>query len=285
MFARRFAREITALVALPFVIAIIGWGPLWLYTALIVIALTLALWEFLALGQTKGYPVQKIASILLLFVLLWTFLDDRVSVEVGVFAILLVIPALYVFARTPIEEALPASAVCALGTLYVGMLGGALLRLRIDFSRDAIREDGSLDIGAKLIFFLLVAVWASDSGAYYVGKRFGRHRLSPRVSPKKTIEGGVGGFVTSLIAAGIVHATFFPEFPLHHALIAAGLLCVGGIIGDLAESLWKRSADVKDSGVLIPGHGGFLDRIDSILFTAPILYAYWFALNEGWPQR
>ncbi len=110
-----------------------------------------------------------------------------------------------------------------------------------------------------------------------------RHRLSPRVSPKKTIEGGIGGLATSLLAAAIVHFTFFPEFPLMHALLAALLLSIAGVVGDLAESMWKRSAAVKDSGVLIPGHGGFLDRVDSILFTAPILYAYWFVLNEPWP--
>lgn len=265
----RFARELTALVGTPVVVAIIGWAPVQVYIAMIVVATALALWEFTALGEKKGYPVQKTISILLMLGLLWTFIDPAISVEIGVFAVLLVIPAVYVFARTPLEEALPASAVCVLGTLYVGMLGGALIRLRVDFPL----------VGAKLVFFLLIAVWASDAGAYYVGRRFGRRRLSPRVSPKKTIEGGIGGLVTSVLAAAVVHYTFFPEFPLLHAAAAALLLSVAGMIGDLAESMWKRSADVKDSGVLIPGHGGFLDRIDSILFTAPILYTYWSLLT------
>jgi phosphatidate cytidylyltransferase len=268
---RRFTRELTALIAAPIVIGIIGWAPVWAYVALVTVAMALALWEFVALGARKGYPVQQVISVLLMLLLVWTFLDPKVSVELGVFAILLIIPASYVFARSPLEEALPASAVCVLATLYVGMLGGALIRLRTDFE----------GVGPELVFFLLIAVWASDAGAYYVGRRFGRRRLSPRVSPKKTIEGGLGGVATSLLAAAIVHFTFFPEFPLIHALIAALLLSVAGVVGDLAESMWKRSADVKDSGVLIPGHGGFLDRIDSILFTAPILYAYWFVLTEG----
>jgi phosphatidate cytidylyltransferase len=270
---RRYARELTALIAAPFVIAIIGWAPVWAYVALITLALALALWEFVALGARKGYPVQQVISVLLMLLLVWTFLDRKVSVEIGVFAILLVIPAAYVFAKSPLEEALPASAVCVLATLYVGMLGGALIRLRTDFD----------DVGSKLVFFLLIAVWASDAGAYYVGKRFGRHRLSPRVSPKKTIEGGLGGIVTSLLAAVGVHLTFFPEFPLGHALVAAFCLSIAGVVGDLAESMWKRSAAVKDSGAFLPGHGGFLDRIDSILFTAPILYAYWYLLRNPWP--
>lgn len=268
----RWAREISALVLAPIVVGIIGWAPVWAYVALIAVTIVIALWEFLTFGEKKGYPVQKSLSVVLLLILLWTFLEPRLSVEVGVFAILLAIPAAYVFARTPLEEALPASAVCALGTLYVGMLGGALVRLRTDFP----------DVGAKLVFFLLIAIWASDSGAYYVGRKLGKRRLSPRVSPKKTIEGGIGGILAAMLGATIVHFTFFPEFPLVHALAAALLLSIAGVIGDLAESMWKRSAAVKDSGGLIPGHGGFLDRIDSVLFTAPILYAYWFLLTEPW---
>ncbi|HEY0591482.1 MAG TPA: phosphatidate cytidylyltransferase [Thermoanaerobaculia bacterium] len=268
----RFARELTTIVAAPVVVAIIGWAPVWAYVALITVALSLALWEFIALGARKGYPVQQVISILLMLLLVWTFLDREISVEIGVFAILLAIPASYVFAKSPLEEALPATAVCVLATLYVGMLGGALIRLRTDFE----------GVGPQLVFFLLITVWAADAGAYYVGRKFGKHRLSPRVSPKKSVEGLVGGVATSLLAAAVVHFTFFPELPLLHAIGAAFILSIMGVIGDLAESMWKRSAAVKDSGALIPGHGGFLDRVDSILFTAPILYAYWYLLNNPW---
>ena len=154
-----------------------------------------------------------------------------------------------------------------MATLYVGMLGGSLVRLHNDFPE-----------GPRLIFFLLLVVWLGDAGAYYCGKTFGRHKLSPRISPKKTIEGGIGGAATSVITAIVIHFTFFKTFPLLHAIIAGVLLSVTGIIGDLAESMWKRSAAVKDSGTLIPGHGGFLDRFDSIFYTAPILYSYWFLI-------
>ena len=157
-----------------------------------------------------------------------------------------------------------------LATTYVGLLCGSLIRLRNDFP-----------VGWKLVFFLLLVVWLGDSGAYYVGKKFGKHKLSPRISPKKTIEGLAGGITTSIIAAIVIHFTFFPEFPLHHAIIAGVILSFAGVVGDLAESMWKRSADVKDSGTLLPGHGGFLDRFDSILFTAPILYCYWTLIVHG----
>jgi len=267
---RRFARELTAAVGLPILIGIVGWGPDWTHIALVAITSGLSLWEFLVFGEKKGYPVQKVVSLLLFALLLSAFIVPQVSVEVAVFAILLVIPAVYVFSKGSLEAALPGSAVCVLATLYIGMLSGALLRLRLDF-----------EVGWKLVFFLLLVVWAGDAGAYYVGKTFGKHRLSPRVSPKKTIEGGMGGVLTALLAATIITQTFFREFPLGHALIAAAILSVSGVVGDLAESLWKRSADVKDSGTLIPGHGGFLDRLDSIFFTAPILYSYWWVLTRS----
>lgn len=264
----RFARELTTLVAAPVLIWIIGWAPDSIYIALISLVCALALFEFLVLGERKGYPVQKLLSIALLFVLLSAFVIAEISVELGVVAILLLLPAYYVFSGYALEESLPGSAVCVLGTLYVGMLGGALLRLRLDFGEQ----------GPKLIFFLLFVVWSADAGAYYVGRQFGRTKLSPRISPKKTVEGLVGGVIWSVVFATVVHFTFFREFPLLHAVVAAGCLAMAGVVGDLAESMWKRSADVKDSGTLIPGHGGFLDRSDSILFTAPILYGYWYLL-------
>lgn len=265
----RFQRELTSVVALPLLIWIVGWASDAIYIGLIVLISIVALYEFLTLGERKGYPVHKIFSIVLMLFLLSTFLLTQLSVEIGVFAVLLFIPAAYVFGRSSVEAGLPASAVCVLGTLYVGMLAGALLRLRLDFPE-----------GAKLIFFLLIVVWTCDAGAYYVGKQIGKHALSPRVSPKKTIEGLLGGIFFSIVAATVIHFTFFSTFPLLHAIIAAILLSIAGVIGDLAESLWKRSAAVKDSGTLIPGHGGLLDRLDSILFTAPILYTYWFMLTQ-----
>jgi phosphatidate cytidylyltransferase len=203
----------------------------------------------------------------MLFILA-AFVLEPVSVEMGVFAALLLIPGSYVVMSSDLDDALPSSAVAVLATLYVGMLGGSLIRLRTDFPAD----------GPHLVFFLLIVVWIGDAGAYYFGRAFGKHKLSPRISPKKTIEGGIGGVLTSVVAAVAIHFTFFPHMPLLHAILAGVVLSICGVIGDLAESMWKRSAAVKDSGTLIPGHGGFLDRFDSIFFTAPILYAYWFLI-------
>ncbi len=189
----------------------------------------------------------------------------------GVFVTLLVLPASYVFTSHELDEALPSSAIAVMATLYVGMLGGSLIRLHQDFPQD----------GPHLVFFLLLVVWLGDAGAYYVGKNFGNRRLSPRISPKKSVEGLIGGVLSSTIAAVVIHFTFFPRFPLLHAAIAGAVLSLAGVVGDLAESMWKRSAAVKDSGTLIPGHGGFLDRFDSIFYTTPLLYVYWVLIQNG----
>jgi phosphatidate cytidylyltransferase len=266
----RFSREITAAIGAPIIIWIIGWSHEYVFDAAIALICILAMYEFLALGKAKGYELPVPLCIAIMLILIAAFVIEHLSVELGMFAALLFIPASYVFGKKPLENALPSSAVAVLATTYVGMLGGSLIRLRNDFP-----------VGWKLVFFLLLVVWLGDSGAYYVGRQFGKHKLSPLISPKKTVEGLLGGMGASIIAALVIHFTFFPEFPLLHAVIAGVLLSVAGVIGDLAESMWKRSADVKDSGTLLPGHGGFLDRFDSILFTAPILYCYWTLIVHG----
>ncbi|HEY8713134.1 MAG TPA: phosphatidate cytidylyltransferase [Thermoanaerobaculia bacterium] len=266
----RFARELTALAGIPVAVWIVGWSHPYVFDATIALVCVLALYEFLALGTRKGYDMPIVLCMLVMLFIIAAFILEQVSVELGMFVTLLVIPASYVFGKSSVEDALPSSAIAVLATMYVGMLGGSLIRLRSDF--------GPV-IGPNLIYFLLLVVWLGDAGAYYVGKRFGKHKLSPRISPKKTVEGLIGGIIMSVITAVVIHLTFFPQIQLVHAMIVGIVLSITGVIGDLAESLWKRSAAVKDSGTLLPGHGGFLDRFDSILFTAPILYVYW-ALSQ-----
>lgn len=266
----RYSREITAAIGSPIVIWLIGWSHPYVFDVVIAIVAVLAMMEFLALGRAKGYELPTVLCSIIMLVIISAFVLEPISVEFGMFAALLIIPGSYVFSRRSLEDSLPSSAIAVLATTYVGMLGGSLIRLRNDFPE-----------GWKLVFFLLLVVWLGDSGAYYFGKSFGKHKLSPRISPKKTIEGLIGGITTSIVAAIVIHFTFFPTFPLVHAIICGVILSFAGVVGDLAESMWKRSADVKDSGTLLPGHGGFLDRFDSILFTAPILYSYWTLIVHG----
>ena len=266
----RYTREVTALVLAPIGIYITIWGHAYLFDATVAIIASLALYEFLILGRLKGYDIPIVICVLLMLFINAAFVLEPISVEMGVFLTLLIIPASYVFLKGNLEQSLPSSAIAVMATLYVGMLGGSLIRLRNDFA-----------VGPRLVLFLLMVVWLGDAGAYYVGKRFGRRKLSPQISPKKTVEGFIGGVLVSVLTAVTVHFTFLQEMPLGHAIGAGALLSIAGVIGDLAESMWKRSAAVKDSGTLIPGHGGFLDRFDSVFYTAPILYVYWVLIQNG----
>ncbi len=123
---------------------------------------------------------------------------------------------------------------------------------------------------ARHVFCLIVLVWAADTGAYFAGKNFGRHKLAPGISPGKTWEGWAGGALLAL-ATGWAFGQFVPDIPLTHRLVAAGVVAVFGPLGDLAESMLKRSAGVKDSGTFLPGHGGLLDRFDAFLLVLPVL--------------
>ncbi|MFD1467566.1 phosphatidate cytidylyltransferase [Hymenobacter caeli] len=123
---------------------------------------------------------------------------------------------------------------------------------------------------ARHVFCLIVLVWAADTGAYFAGKNFGRHKLAPSISPGKTWEGWAGGALLALVT-GWAFGQFVPDIPLTHRLVAAGVVAVFGPLGDLAESMLKRSAGVKDSGTFLPGHGGLLDRFDAFLLVLPVL--------------
>jgi phosphatidate cytidylyltransferase len=147
-----------------------------------------------------------------------------------------------------------------LGTLYVGVLLAMLPLIR------------RLDGGLGWIFVLLAASWLGDTGAYFAGRALGRHKLAPVLSPKKTWEGAIGGFVTSMAGAVLFGWIFGLELPWWGMALLGGVLDVFGVLGDLAESLLKRAFGVKDSGGILPGHGGILDRVDSVIFAGPVLY-------------
>jgi len=148
-----------------------------------------------------------------------------------------------------------------LGALWVGLL--AYLPLLRD-----------LDQGLAWVFTVLVISWCGDTGGYFAGKYFGKHKLYPIISPKKTWEGVVGGMVLATAGLFVVRTVALPVLTVVDVLVLGPVLCLAGVIGDLSESMLKRALGVKDSGWILPGHGGLLDRIDSVLFVAPLLYAY-----------
>ena len=160
-----------------------------------------------------------------------------------------------------------------LGMIYVGLTFSHLLLLRfIDVSTAIVTPFGMLQTGAAYLWLPFIGTWASDTLAFFVGSHYGRHKLCPAVSPGKTIEGAVGGLVGSII--GVATAVTLFHMPLFHGIIIGILVGIIAPFGDLVESAMKRFAGVKDSGRLLPGHGGVLDRFDSILFAVPIVYYY-----------
>jgi phosphatidate cytidylyltransferase len=169
---------------------------------------------------------------------------------------------LFLFRIRDITTAARDIAYAVLGFIYIPFLLMHLVMLR------------QTAYGWQWLLVIMLIVMTNDSAAYYTGCAFGRHRLYPLVSPKKSIEGALGGVVGSICGTLLAKYTFFPQLPLADALITAVAIGVLGQTGDLFESLLKRSFGVKDSGSIIPGHGGVLDRLDSIIFAAPAMYYY-----------
>lgn len=264
-------RIIPALIFVPlFYILVRHVAPAALFLLVLAVA-GLAFREFILL--VSGASVERCtlyagwgAIVMVLMSLQWPeLLSIQIALLLGVIAI--VSANLLLSARPASETALPAMAG-GFGLLYIGFTLGHVLSIRL------------LAEGEWLVFFLIFVTWAGDTGAYYAGKLWGKRLLAPALSPKKTVEGLAGGLLLATACAGIAHFWFLPILPLTDCLLNGVLLTLAGLVGDLSESMFKRYAGVKDSGNLIPGHGGFLDRIDSLLLTAPTFY-YYMALVKG----
>ena len=254
-------RLLSAIIVLPLLILFILKANVLLFGCFIALISCVGLFEFysMALPERKSERVLAIAAGGLLPLTLLA--DGTHSLFVAAVALLFLLSALvFLFRINDITKVAGELALLLTGFLYVPFLLGHFILLR------------QSPHGISWIFLLLIIVMCGDTFAFYVGTSFGKRRLYPVVSPKKSIEGSLGGLVGSVVGALVVKSTFFPELPLGACLSTAVLLGVLGQLGDLFESLLKRSFGVKDSGVIIPGHGGILDRLDSLLFAAPAAY-------------
>jgi phosphatidate cytidylyltransferase len=270
----KYQRELTAAVLIPAVLAVLIAAPTWAWALLVAAASSVALLEFYAILEAAGWVVPKNAGLLLFLGLLAAAHLASVTALVALCAAaLLALPTLVLFSSPPEAILLPSSAGSVFATLYVAGGGAAMIGLRA--------------LGWKPVIFLLAIVWASDSAAYYVGRKWGKRKLAPVVSPKKTWAGLFGQLGAGLafgLTAGLVIA---PERGPFGALVGAGMgLLVSGaaVVGDLVESAFKRSAAVKDSGGLLPGHGGLLDRLDSLLYASPVVLLVLTLAPEALPK-
>jgi phosphatidate cytidylyltransferase len=278
-------RVATAVVLIPFVVGLV----LYASTAVVAVALAavivLAMIEYFAMGDAIGHRAYRvwtlICAILLVYVRwaavaaeslrvpsLW--IPARYILPPGaahgtddvLILFVLGIAALTLATRRPLVESLAAAGMSSSGLLLVAF--------PLSFS---VTLHGVSRIGPKLLLFALVITWAGDTVAYFVGRAIGKHPFAPILSPKKTWEGAVGGFVGSLLVG--VAFSKWTGIAMGQMLAMAAVGNVAGQVGDLLESAYKRSAGVKDSGTLLPGHGGILDRIDALILAIPVVCYYW----------
>jgi phosphatidate cytidylyltransferase len=279
-------RVATAVVLIPLVVGVVLFASTaWVSVALAVIIL-LALFEYFSLGDAIGHRAYRFwtaTCALLLVYVQWVsavepsyqlagglalhreiarFATGLPSAQDAFFVFVVGVAVLTLWTRRPLVEALPAAGISSSGLLLVAFPLSYGIRLH-----------GLSAEGPRLLLFALVIIWVGDSVAYFVGRGMGKHPLAPDLSPKKTWEGSVASFLGSLLVGFAF--TRWLSAPLPNLLIMAGLGNIAGQVGDLLESAYKRSAGVKDSGGLLPGHGGVLDRIDALILAIPVVWYYW----------
>ncbi len=276
-------RVATAIVGVPVVIALIWWGGAGYSVAVGVILAVAALEFYAAVAPASSNlsladnPLVALAQRPLprllnqrplgllgaaLIALLVAGAHNGGDWWTGALALAAVLPSLWLIARGETERGLADWLAVVGGVLYVGWLGSYLVPLR------QLDEDG------QWVFLAVFAAFANDTGAYFVGNAVGRTPLAPRISPSKTVEGSLGGLICGVAAVPLLSYALGLDIDIGPLVPLAVLVPVAAQLGDLAESLLKRGAGVKDAGVLVPGHGGVLDRLDSLLFVVPMVYYY-----------
>ena len=265
-------RELAAGIAIPIVLGVLFGLPAVAFDLLVAAVALAALFEFYRLAEKSGHAVSKTvgigggAAVLFAWAAFWGYAApaDRRGLTI---VVLLTLTVAGLATIAPLFSGVePASGLASAGSTLYGVFAVALPAT----SMCALRV-----FSPRAVLFLFLIVWGCDSFAYYTGRALGRRALAPVVSPRKTWEGSVGGLVGATLI-GYAAGTWWvlPELgPLRGAL-AAAMASTAGQIGDLVESYWKRGAGVKDSGVFLPGHGGFYDRIDSLLYAGPVLAVF-----------
>ncbi|MEY2719804.1 MAG: Phosphatidate cytidylyltransferase [Bacteroidota bacterium] len=268
-------RILVGLVGIPATVALI-YSDARVFSAVIIPLTTLALLEFYKLAESKHAVPNKVIGVagsiaLQVLFLLYTVADtvqaQHILVYLTVSAVGFVLLTLTAEMFRAQENALLNTSLTVFGVVYVSVCLSMLMMLRSNVNI------GGFD-GASLTVTLFAGVWMCDSAAYFTGLAIGKHKLFPRVSPKKTWEGAIGGGIAAVATVIGLFSWLMPNVPLVHAITIGSIVAVFGPIGDLAESWLKRDAVVKDSSHIIPGHGGILDRFDSMLFVAPLVTMY-----------
>lgn len=271
-------RILTALIALPIIIASIVlplyFPPaVWLFVVIAGFALGAGLFEFYSLTKKLELKADAAIGYLGAAALFVGFVFDApakapelLTATLALTVVAVLISQTFRF-KLDFSRMLTGVGVTLLGIFYVVFLGGFLVATRVGF-------ENAPELSTHLLGYFFLVLFGSDAGAYFAGRALGRHKLAPAISPGKTVEGLVGGLLAAAAFAAAATWWFFPELPYKFSIPLAVVLAIVGVLGDLAESAMKRGSGSKDAGSIIPGHGGFLDRLDSLLFGAPILYYF-----------
>jgi phosphatidate cytidylyltransferase len=273
-------RLATAAVLMPLVWVVIKKAPSWTFLGLAIVMISVATWEVYRMLEVRGLRPFKWVGLLSCWGILFSFLDLELEVlgfglSIGattplVAGTLTSVAVAMAFRPTP-EKMLQDAMATLFPLLVVGLCLGYLVGLRGMPGND----------GQDLLILLFLCVIAADSFAFYFGSLFGRHKMAPVLSPKKSWEGAAAGLAGSVIAALLGHFWFYQRLSLQHAIVLGLTLGLAGMIGDLSASMLKRATGVKNSSELLPGHGGMFDRTDSLIFTAPFLYYYYLVFLMG----
>lgn len=263
------SRFIWSLAIIAFVVCTVFVFPNWFFCLVLTTMIAVALYEFYSLVEKKGVVIFKISGIAIgVIVPLSIFFSFEPTKGWELLFIIAVVLTIFIlqFTRKESNQAIVGVSTTIFGILYISWTFSFLMKLKLI-------SEPYLPSGNLWVAFLLLVTKSGDIGAYFMGTSFGKHHLIPRISPKKSVEGAVGGFIFSVVFA-VLSRYYLPTIPVLHLAILGCLLGILAQVGDLSESLIKRDCQVKDSANLIPGLGGILDLIDSILFTAPTLYFY-----------
>jgi len=258
-------RSVSGLIYAGVMIASITLHPL-IFMAVFLFILILGMFEFYRMGAIDGTRPMMIPGIMTGVIIFLGFFfsrflgaDSRIFLLIPLSWVILMILPMF----RPKDHPIKSASLTFLGILYVG--------LPVSIFNFLVYHPYTEGFNYQVILFLFLILWLNDTGAYISGKLLGRHKLFPRISPKKSWEGFVGGLFMALLVTWISRP-LFPDIPTLHLWILCPVIVISGTFGDLVESNWKRAAGVKDSGKLMPGHGGILDRFDSLILAAPAAY-------------
>jgi len=260
-------RVVVSIAAIPFILIAAYLGGYYFFSFVALISM-MSFYEFSLLVKQKGANVNLLLGGIVIFILLLNqFLGFADPVAIVLLSSLLLL-TVELFRNK--GSAIFSLGSTFLGIYYIGIFSAALISLREFYSNDIYAND----LGAYFIISIFASIWIGDSAAYYGGITFGKHKLFPRVSPKKSWEGAIFGFIFSVGAMVLAKVLVLSFLSWIDVIIIGIIIGTIGQIGDLVESLIKRDSEVKDSSSLIPGHGGFFDRFDSLLFNAPAIWIY-----------